>query len=224
LTKTKDGSSFRNQVLRDFGYLISEYGFELMKVHENEREAGATIVSSTSEVFVLDTHLCALTVLVRRLRRPNGSSWPHGLLFLVRDSCPEEEAILLAADALIAAHRPFRDWGYKSYEVHAKLLRRAGADMLAGDFSRERRLKRLAAEEQRRRNKATFGTSTGETPRFAETPTLEALFADAANDPPSEARVYQAVWDYNYTLPQISAFLGVDEATVQRMLDVWDHL
>jgi hypothetical protein len=205
-----DERSFEARVLAEFGYLISEFGFELTEVFDRGREDHAIFKSSTTEVCIFHAHFGLVTVHV---------SWPlgagrmarHGLHLIVRDACPEHEASL-----------PDEYTGEEvTLAVHARLLRIAAADLLVGDFSRHDRLNRVGAEEQRRRHQAEFGTSTGETPRFTERPTLPALFADAHNAGIQKARVVQAFWDYEYTLAQIGRFLEVDETTVQAALDSW---
>jgi hypothetical protein len=111
-----------------------------------------------------------------------------------------------------------------SLERHAELLRRHGQDLLEGDIARVPELRRVRAEDVRRRNKEAFGTSTGESPRFKERPSLEALFEDATNEGIREARAYQAYWDYEYNLAEIAAFLDVNESVVQAMLNNWDGI
>lgn len=205
-----DERSFEARVRAEFGYLISEFGFALTKVFDQGREDHAVFKSSTTEVWVLHEHFGLVTVHV---------GWPlgagrmarHGLRVIVRDACPEHEASLPDKYTGVA----------QTLAVHARLLRVAAADLLSGDFSRHDRLNRLGAEAQRRRDKAEFGTSSGETPRFTERPTLPALFADAENEGVRDARVVQAYWDYAYSLAQIGAFLEVDEGTVQAALDRW---
>ena len=82
-------------------------------------------------------------------------------------------------------------------------LRRHAADLLRGERTRVPRLRRLRAAETRRENKESFGTSTGETPRFSGRPTLEELFADVTNEGLMTPRAYHAVWDYDYPLAKI---------------------
>ena len=88
-------------------------------------------------------------------------------------------------------------------------------------MSRVPRLRRLRAAETRRENKETFGTSTGETPRFTGRPTLEELFGDVTNEGLVTPRIYQAFWDYAYSLAEIGRFLDLVEEEVQAMLDNW---
>ncbi|MEQ8273373.1 MAG: hypothetical protein RMA76_08495 [Deltaproteobacteria bacterium] len=96
--------------------------------------------------------------------------------------------------------------------------------ILAGDFSSFDRLRRERAARVREDNQARWGTATGETPRFDERPTLEALFSDAHNDGLRTARAYQGHWDYAYALEELATFLGESVADVQRRLDDWDRV
>jgi hypothetical protein len=137
----------------------------------------------------------------------------YPLLFLIRDQCPDEEARLAGVTDLDEHLR-----------VCADLLRRSGASVLAGDVSCTPGIRKLRAEHTRESNRARFGTSTGETPRFDSRPTLAALFAGGSNDGARVARAYQAFWDCGYPLEGIGAFLGISARDVQAMLDQWDRL
>ncbi len=106
----------------------------------------------------------------------------------------------------------------------ADLTARYAADLLSGDFSSLPRLRHVRARQTREENIRTFGTSTGETPRFDHRPTLDELFADASNDGIVDARVYQGVWDHEYTLADLATFLGEPETAIQVRLDRWDGL
>ena len=86
------------------------------------------------------------------------------------------------------------------------------------------RLRRLQAAETRPENKKTFGTSTGETPRFTDRPNLKELFADVTNEGLVTPKAYQAYWDYAYLLAEIGRYLDLGEEEVQAMLDDWDQL
>lgn len=138
-------------------------------------------------------------------------------IYLLRDAHPEDEAQLVT---LVQENAGLR----KVLAAFAASLRRSGSDLLEGDYSRAKRLKRLRAEHERRANQEDWGTSTGETPRFSTRPTLEQLFADATNDGIRAARCYQAVWDYRFSLAELATFLTTDEGEVQRLLDQWEGI
>ena len=138
----------------------------------------------------------------------------HGLVDVVQDRAPEEAARLLAEVASLE----------EALAVHAELLRRHAGDLLRGERTRVPRLRRLRAAETRYENKETFGTSTGETPRFAGRPTLDELFADVTNEGLVTPRAYQAYWDYAYSLAEIGRFLDLDEEETLAMLDDSDQL
>ncbi len=106
----------------------------------------------------------------------------------------------------------------------ADLTRELAGALLSGDFSAFPALKRARAARKRESNVQMFGTSTGESPRFEGRPTLDALFSDASNDGIREARTYQAVWDYGYSLGEVAEFEDSTEAEVQRRLDRWDGM
>jgi len=200
-----------------FGFLIEELGFELTDSHFGQRESSVTFRSTLVRVQVHVDHLpLGVNVGVGLFEKKGQRTMvdEHGLVDVVRDQAPEEVVRLLAEvesreDALA---------------VHAELLRRHAADLLRGERTRVPRLRRLRAAETRRENKETFGTSTGETPRFTGRPTLEELFADVTNEGRVIPRAYQAFWDYAYSLAKIGRFLDLGEKAVQAMLDEWDRL
>lgn len=198
-----------SQIVAAFRFLEEELGFAVVQAASDPREIQVSFEADVASVSVAVD--AAGTPFVWVTNRETRESYP--LLFLVRDQCPDEEA-RLARTADLDEH----------LRVCADLLRRCGAGVLAGDFSCTPRLRKLRAEHTRESNRARFGTSTGETPRFDSRPTLAALFSDASNDGLREARAYQAVWDYDYPLEEIGTFLRVGVREVQAMLDRWDRL
>lgn len=213
------------KVVRDsFGYLEQELGYELTDVVEDQREREVSISFARWPAFVrvCCTAPCSVSVQVGRFasqeadttRRVAENYW-H--IYLVRDAHPEDEGQLVT---LVQEDAGLR----KVLAAFAASLRRSGWDLLEGDYSRATRLKRLRAEDERRANQEEWGTSTGETPRFSTRPTLEQLFADATNDGIREARCYQAVWDYHFSLAELATFLAIDEEGVQRLLDQWERI
>jgi hypothetical protein len=214
--RKKRSPSIAKQAAAAFQFLTGELGFKLTRAEDEPRESYAAFESAAVTVtIVLEPPDSVSVQVAQKATNQSGAAREcHGLLFLVRDSSPELEPRL-------------RELGQSiddKLRTQAELLQRCGTDVLAGDFSRSPRLRRLRADETRRYNKETFGTSTGETPRFASRPALEALFADAQNQGMSVARVYQAYWDYAYSLDEIARFLGMDGPAIQAMLDKWDGL
>ena len=200
-----------------FGFLIKEQGFELHKTYYEERESGVVYTSPRVRISVLIDNLplsVGVSVGLYEDRATGSRGDEHALYDLVRDRAPDEAAPLREKPASLE----------QSLKLHAALLRRHAADLLAGARDRVPRLRRRRAEAVRRRNKADFGTSTGETPRFDRRPTLEALFADVTDPGLVTPRVYQAHWDYDYALDEIARFLELDPAAIQAMLDAWDRL
>ena len=200
-----------------FGFLIEEFGFELTDSHVGRRESSATFCSPLVRVSVHVDHLpLGIHVGVGLFEKKGQRTMvdEHGLVMLVRDRAPEEAARLLGEVESLE----------RTLAVHAEFLRRHAADLLRGERTRVPRLRRLRAAETRRENKETFGTSTGETPRFTGRPTLEELFADVTNAGLVTPRVYQAFWDYDYSLAEIGRFLDLDDEDVQAMLDDWDQI
>jgi hypothetical protein len=198
-----------------FGFLIEEQGFELQKAYDRQRESGVVYVSPRARVDVHIEHLplgVSVSVGLYKDRATSNRVDEHALIDLVQDRTPDEAASMRAKVESLE----------QTLTLHAALLRRHAADLLGGQQSRVPRLRRRRAEAVRRRNKEAFGTSTGETPRFGDRPTLEALFAGGTDEGLRTPRAYQAHWDYGYTLGAIARFLGLDQAAVQAMLDEWD--
>ncbi len=106
----------------------------------------------------------------------------------------------------------------------AKLCSEFAGDLLRGELGSIPALLRQRARTRRERNQRTFGTATGESPRFEGRPALAALFEDAHNELMRDARCTQALWDYSYSLAEIGAFLGESSEAVQARLDHWDSL
>ena len=94
---------------------------------------------------------------------------------------------------------------------------------MGGDVSSAINLQRLRAKFTREQNQQMFGTSTGETPRFATRPTLTQLFAETTDEDIRCARAYQAVWDYGYSITEVGQFLGRTADEVQELLNRWEH-
>jgi len=194
-----------------FRFLCEAYGFAVTRSKDGQRESLVTFESETVRVGILIERPDVVEASVGRLEGGRLKE-NYGLFLLARDDSPEAEARLRAEPATLA----------ERLETAAELLQVCGSDLLAGDFSRRDRLKRLRAEELRRSRKERFGTSTGETPRFETRPHLDELFSDAKNEGIGDARCVQAFWDYEYTLAEIAEFLEVSEEDVQARLDRWD--
>lgn len=199
--------SIASRIVTAFRFL-EERGFAVVQAASDPREIQVRFEADAACVsVVVDASGRAFVWVTNPETRET-----YPLLFLVRDQCPDEQARLDVTD--LDEH----------LRMCADLLRRCGAAVLAGDFSCAPRIRKLRAEHTRETNRAQFGTSTGESPRFPSRPTLTELFSDATNDGIRVARAYQAFWDYGYSLAEIGAFLGVDAHAVQTMLDRWDRL
>lgn len=201
-------------VQQAFAFLVEEAGFTLQKSHNDQRETSVVYTSETARVSVLIDYLpVAVNVYVGLFQdETHRRAQQFHLWHLVQDHAPQEAARL----------REPVDSLEQALALNAELLRRYAADLLSNDRDRVAGLRRLRADEARRRNKEEFGTSTGETPRFSERPTLEQLFSDADDEGLQVPRAYQAHWDYGYSLAEIAEFLDVKPERVQAMLDQWD--
>lgn len=143
------------------------------------------------------------------------SGWQNfGLHIVIEDRTGAREPLAQVATAATIQGK---------VQVLADLTREYGSHLWSGDTSSIPNLRRLRARFMREQNREMFGTSTGESPRFASRPTLAELFAEVANDDVRCARVYQAVWDYEYSHAEIGEFLGVPTADVQELLDRWER-
>ena len=132
---------------------------------------------------------------------------------------------VVAQDALGSYSPPLSSASLRGQlEQLAEILRSSALDILSGRTERLPTLMKLQAEAVRERNRSMFGTSTGETPRFTGRPSLSALFGDTENPEISNARAYQAVWDYGYKPEEIATFLRTTAEGVEAMLRGWEDL
>jgi hypothetical protein len=212
-----DADAWRGEIdaaRRAFAFLVEELGAAPPTVSAGMRECALIWTLPGAQVRLFFEAFAAphLGVRIRSDEEPRRVLAELPLSLLVREALPPEEEALGALPAATD----------ESLARLADLLRRAAADLLGGDRTRVTRLRAAAAADRRRRDRERFGTSTGETPRFAHRPTLAELFADVSNDGLRSPRAYQAVWDYDYARAEIAAFLGCDEAAVQALLDQWE--
>ena len=201
-----------------FGGLETDLDFALERVDVRQRSFAARFVRGGVTVRINHEFSYSADVAVQVSPNPvKGSRGGlFGLFLLLRDAGADAEQLLPVG--------PARDDEALADNLRrqAELLVRYGRDLLEGNLDRVPRLLRLQAAEARRRNKEEWGTSTGESPRFTERPTLEALFSDAVVEGLKSPRAYQAFWDWDYPLADIAEFLGTDEDGVQALLDEWD--
>ena len=120
---------------------------------------------------------------------------------------------------------------------YATYLREDARDVLTGDFSIFPELKKLARENRRKRNKETYGTYSGNSPRFSSRPTLEQVFEGAKDVDPellkffkgkvdldqTDSRIYEAYWDHQYSIREIAGFLNETEESVTSVLEEIDN-
>jgi len=217
---TDDSKERLTRLVRDcFGALEADLGFALDRIDVRQREFSARFVRGRVSVQLDHEFFYSASVAVRVRPGPEGGrGGQFGLYALLRDAGPEAEQLLPTGPA--KDDEALAD----NLRRQAELLIEFGRDLLEGDLGRALRLRRIQAAEARRQNKEEFGTSTGESPRFSERPSLEALFSDAVVEGLKSPRAYQAFWDWDYPLAEIAAFLGTDEAGVQALLDEWDGI
>ncbi len=210
MARSKGMERAAETVVAVFEPVAERYGLALHEVRAWEREARVAFAGGD---VVLQIHLevgCDpyVTAGVR-----DGEGF--GLRQIVGDRAPELEGELVStAEETQGA----------MLERLAVLTDRMAHDVLGGDCSSFPRLRRVRARQTREDNWRDFGTSTGETPRFEHRPTLEQLFADAANDGMVDARVYQAVWDYEFTIAELAEHCDSTATEIQARLDRWDGL
>jgi hypothetical protein len=228
---------FKKSTLEAFNFLTTEYGFEHVSTSEYGHECDLTFWNQTTEVSVDYELGGGPSVSLGKLERTDGKTVDtrlYPLRAVVAERCPE--------------NLPKIEWGHANgkaseqdlhdaLHAYAALLKEYAGDMLGGDFGVVPALKKRTAEFRRQWNKEVFGTYSGESPRFSARPTLAELFADAKSvDPTLEQifgnalnqdktgyRAYQTYWDYEYPVAEIAAFLNVDEAAVERMLEEQDE-
>jgi hypothetical protein len=202
-----DGTSKR--VTDAFSWLKA-LGFQTTRSDDGQRESSTQFESSKVRVGVLVDHWGSVNIHIGLLRDGGVLAENYGLCHVVMDSAPD------AVESLSAGSLTER------LAAQAELLKTHAADLLSGDFSRRDRLRRIRAEQTRISRKEHFGTSTGETPRFTERPSLDELFSEADNEGIRDARCVQAYWDYDYSLSEVGTFLSESDDEVQARLDRWD--
>jgi len=203
---------FRQAVARSFQFLLSDFGFA---------PAGET--ASYRDIVIRFSHAPAGVGVGYELGSepwvyfdvvgPTGRQ-DFGLHVVIEDRLGTQAPL----DHVAAA--PAID---SKVQVLANLTREYGEALLRGDVSSAGRLQTLRAKFRRELNRQTFGTSTGETPRFATRPTLPQLFSETTDEDIRCARAYQAVWDYSYSNAEVGEFLGRTVDEVQNLLDRWEQ-
>jgi hypothetical protein len=212
-----DRKRLEELVRKSFGFLERDLGFKLGSVDVGQREASAVLLRERVLVRVSfeDGRVTGLgigqTAAIGETRLVEN----YGLHTVILSAHPEFDLATLTG-AGRSVEQQLERW--------AQALNQYGAALLRGDFSRRDEFKRHRAKQCRLDNQERWGTATGETPRFEHRPSLPDLFADVTNDGQRWARSYQAVWDYEYSLEAIGAFLGVSVAEVQAMLDEWEGI
>ncbi len=205
---------------RSFAFLQSEHGFYLRHDHAIAREVNieyerpAARVSIFYEAFSEPDVTVSLRIDGKWLQFSLGLILVHSL----GNSVPLDA--VRAAPSLPA-----------KVQMLADLTRKYARPLLMGDPWAIKSLRTLRAEwlrkrviEVREENKRRGFTSTGETPRFTTRPTLAQLFAGTPNASHRMVRIYQAVWDYHYSLQEVATFLGMTKDAVQSELDRWEHI
>jgi hypothetical protein len=227
---------FGQAALEAFRFLIDEHGYEHASTTSYaNRECTVKFRGRLANVSTWYEVFSPPWTSIERLDREYVQD--VGIQYLMEERCPE---LLPAEDAEDGGFGNSPEEVRQVLQLHARVLREYGRDLLEGDFRIFPRLRQRQAVAMREQNRRLFGTSTGETPRFDFRPSLEQLFAsgeerepppvgvEAANSAgiPAQtwARIYQAFWDYEYSVAQIAEFLNISREQVQESLNEWDEL
>jgi hypothetical protein len=203
---------FRQAVASSFSYLVTDFGFVRAGETSSSRDAEVAFANDSARVvlgYELDSEPWVYFEVMTSAGRQK-----VGLHVIVQDRTGSQ----VLDDRMTAAPSL-----QSKVQVLADLTQEHAHSLLSGDTSSISRLLKLSAKLMRERNREMFGTSTGETPRFASRPTLAELFADATDDDMKCPRAYQAVWDYEYSTSEISEFLGISPAGVDELLQRWEN-
>jgi hypothetical protein len=153
------------RIARDqFAFLHGKYGFDTCQVSENPHECAVSVqfMNETTGVEVaFSTFRHMPNVSLHRLhsdpRRWNYQG--YGLVYLIRERCPEEEISESVGSALNAALIAYKKPGdiapvskllVQILSTYASVLDEHATDVLNGDFSIVPRLENQARREQRR--------------------------------------------------------------------------
>ena len=145
------------------------------------------------------------------------------LHYLVKLRCPNRSSALICGGAW---QEPVEPELRQVLQRLADLVGEHARDLLGGDFTLCDQIDPILWADRRAERKRSFGTSTGESPRFEGRPTLPELFGDVGPDTLwlRVPRTYQAVWDYGYSHEEIAAYLEITEADVEALLMEWERV
>lgn len=202
---------FRQAVASSFAFLVSDFGFVAAGETSSHRDIEVAFARDTTRVVVGYEIGSEPWVYIDLMT--NGGRQEVGLHVVVQDRTGTQSPFERVTTASSVQSK---------VQALSDLTREHGHSLLSGDTSSIPNLLRLRAKFMRDQNRELFGTSTGETPRFATRPTLPELFADVANDDMRCARAYQAVWDYEYSHAEISEFLVITASDVEELLQRWE--
>lgn len=203
---------FRSAVARSFQFLVSDFGFLAAGEAASHRDIEIRFSQATVGV-VVGYELGSNPWTYFEIVTPGGRQ-EFGLHLVLEDRLNTQAPLEQVAAASTIDSK---------VQVLANLTRDHGRALLSGDASSTDHLQMLRAKFVREQNQQMFGTSIGETPRFATRPTLPQLFDQTTDEDLRCARAYQAVWDYGYSNAEIGEYLGRTADEVQKLLNRWEQ-
>lgn len=226
---------FKQAVIEIFEPLFAELGFQHVQTLEYMPDCVLEYLNETTGINVRYEWKSQVSIRLVKLKRTGSEvteAASYDLLFLMQLRQPEIDVNKFYGDD--------KEWTDAYIEQrlreYAIFLKESARDVLTGDFSVFPELKKLTAKNRRETNKAMFGTSTGESPRFSTRPTLEQVFEGAKDVDPelerlfggklnqdkTDSRVYEAYWDHEFSIPEIAHYLNETEESIQQRLDEYD--
>jgi hypothetical protein len=234
--KPNDAFAFFKQAVNEiFQPLFTEFGFRHFETLEYMPDCVLKYRNESTGLnlrYEWNSQISISLVKLDRTESEVTEASTYDLLFLLKIRQPSID--------INTFHRSDKKWTdayierlLREYET---LLRQNARDVLTGDFGIFPELKRVAAEHRRNWNKETFGTSTGESPRFTSRPTLQQVFEDAKemdpeldrlfggrlNQDKTATRIYEAYWDHQFSIREIADYLNESEESVHRQLEEYD--
>lgn len=153
---------FKKATADAFHFLVTDYGFEHVSTTVHVPECAIKYWNETTGVTITYEWGGAIWVDLTRLKRMpaevvEGERYSLDILMLER--CPNKDIRQFYS----LDKEQTSEYIERVLQVYANALKECGRDVLTGDFRIFPKLKKLAEDVLRQRNKELFGSETGET-------------------------------------------------------------
>jgi hypothetical protein len=151
---------FKQATAETFNFLVDDYGFEPVSTIVHAPECEIKYWNKTTGVTVTYEWGGVIWVDLSRLKRASAEAVEnerYSLDILMLECCPDRGVKELQPSEEESSNQ----YVERVLPTYAKVLKKCGSDVLAGDFRIFPRLKKHAEEVLRQRNKELFGTETG---------------------------------------------------------------